>query len=146
VAQAHQFYTYALSDADIQERLVEFGITQAMLEAGRRQIEAVNEYEARRQQRQSAAQDATRMRDETLAALDKWMMAFTKIARVAFEDRPQFLEKLGSKTRRTRAATHTPGSTAGSEVAFDIEASTPFHDSAPPAPERRNGRATATSR
>jgi hypothetical protein len=145
VAQAHQFYTHALSDAAILDRLADFGITQAMLEAGRQQVDAVSEYEVTRQQRQGAAHDATRARDEMIAALDTWMKDFTKIARVAFEGRPQFLEKLGIKARATRAA-RTPASAAPSEVAFDIEATTPVHDSAPPAPERRNGHAMATSR
>jgi hypothetical protein len=146
LAQAQQFYTHALSDAAILGKLAEVGITRTMLEAGQQQVDAVGEGEALWRQRQGAARDATRVRDEAIAALDAWMRKFTRVARVAFEDRPQLLEQLGIKTRGARAATHTPGSTAGSEVAFDVEATTPVHDSAPPAPERRNGHAMATSR
>lgn len=146
LAQAQQFYTHALSNADILDKLAEFGITRAMLEAGQHQVDAVGEGEAVWRQRQGAARDATRVRDELIAALDAWMRNFTKVARVVFEGRPQLLEKLGIKTRKTRAATRASGSTAGSEVAFDAEATTPVHYSAPPAPERRNGHAMATSR
>jgi hypothetical protein len=146
LAQAHQFYINALSDVPILGKLAEFGITQAMLEAGQRQVDAVGEHELARRQRRGAARDATRVRDETIAALDSWMKDFTKIARLAFQDRPQFLEKLGIKARRARATTHAPGSAARSVVTFAVEASTLIHDSDQPTPERRNGRATINSR
>lgn len=144
LAQAHQFYINALSDAPILGKLAEFGITQAMLEVGQRQVDAVGECEMARRQRRGAARDATRMRDEAITALDSWMKDFTKIAHLAFQNWPQFLEKLGIKARRARAATHTPVSAAPSAVAFAVEASTPAHDSDQPA--RRNGRATISSR
>ncbi len=146
LAQAQQFYTQALSNADILDRLTEFGITQAMLEAGQRQVDAVGEVEAVWRQHRGAARDATSRRDELIATLDEWMRDFTDIARVAFENRPKLLEKLGMKTRGTRAAARTRNPATGSEVAFDAEVSTPAQDSAPPAPYRHNGRATATSR
>jgi hypothetical protein len=145
LAQAQQFYTQALSDTTILDKLAEFGITQAMLEAGRRQLDAVSKSEATRQQHQGAARDATRRRDEMIAALDAWMSNFTKVARMAFEGQPQLLEKLGIKARKKRAA-RTPAAAAHSEVAFAADAPTLVHESQPPAPERRNGRATATSR
>ena len=95
LAQAQQFYASALSDSAILNKLAGFGITQALLEAGQRQVDAVGAGNAARRQRKGAAQDATRMRDDALTALDAWMSDFTKIARVALKGRPQLLEKVG---------------------------------------------------
>jgi hypothetical protein len=145
LAQARQFYTHALSDAAILGKLAECGITQAMLEAGQRQIEAAVQCEATRWQCQGAARDATKMRDETIAALDTWIADFIKFARLAFERRPQLLEKLGIKKRGTRAATRTPGSVAPSAVALGVEASTPTHDSDQPASYSGNGLAPVST-
>jgi hypothetical protein len=41
------------------------------------------------------AQDATQARDAALDALDAWMSDFIAIARLALEERPQYMEKLG---------------------------------------------------
>ena len=95
LAQAQQFYANALADSAIQSRLAAFGITNEMLLAGQRQVDAVSGAASTRGQRRARAKDATRQRDATLAALDAWMADFRKIARVALRDRPGQLEKLG---------------------------------------------------
>ena len=71
LAQAQRFYANALSDSAILDKLAAFGITQAILEAGQRQLDAVAEADAARRQRQGAARDATRSRDAALAALSE---------------------------------------------------------------------------
>ncbi|HEX9372025.1 MAG TPA: hypothetical protein VF897_13510, partial [Roseiflexaceae bacterium] len=106
--QAQQFYTNALADSGILDSLAEFGITQALLEAGRRQMDVVGASDAQRRQCKGAAQDATRLRDEAVAALEAWMSDFMQIARVALQDRPQFLEKLGLAATAGRTAARAP--------------------------------------
>src|SRR5262245_25854434 len=66
LAQAQLFYANALSDTTIMEKLAAFGTTQAMLEVGQRQLDAVAEADAARRQRQGAARDATRAREAAL--------------------------------------------------------------------------------
>ena len=41
------------------------------------------------------AQQSTKARDVAIDKLDDWMSDFIAIARVALEEKPQFLEKLG---------------------------------------------------
>jgi hypothetical protein len=101
LAQAQQFYANALSDTAILGKLAAVGITQAMLEAGQRQLDAVAQSDAARRQRQGAARDATRARDAALAALADWMRDFMQIARVALRDRPSCC-KCWVRVRRRR--------------------------------------------
>src|SRR5262249_4685941 len=81
MAQAQQFYASALSDPAILSQLAAFGITQAILEAGQRQVAAAADSDAARRQRQGEARDATAARDAALAALDAWMRDFMQVAR-----------------------------------------------------------------
>jgi hypothetical protein len=51
------------------------------------------------------AQAATRSRDEALERLERWLVSFRAMARVALEDQPHTLEKLGvTKASARRAA------------------------------------------
>jgi len=101
LAQARQFYANALADPALLSGLAAFGVTQASLEDGAREVEAMAARYAARQQRKGDAQDTTRTRDEALAALARWMHNFAAIARMALKDRPQQLEKLGLALRAT---------------------------------------------
>jgi len=49
-----------------------------------------------------ATQNAKDEQKSVVKALDKWMGAFTKIARVAFVDKKQLLEKLGIMVRSVK--------------------------------------------
>ncbi len=145
LAQAQQFYTHTLSDTAILDKLTAVGITRAMLEAGQRELDTVGASEETRRQQRGAARDATRERDEALAALDARMQSFTNIAREAFKGRPQLLDKLGIKARKARSATGTRSSATRSAVAFGVEASTLTHNNDHPAPEYVNGRAPVST-
>lgn len=95
IVQVRQFYDNLLSDADLMESMAEFGVTQAKLEAGRAQVDAVEEANRIQDKLRGEAQDATQARDAALEALDRWMSDFIAIARLALKERPQLLEKLG---------------------------------------------------
>jgi hypothetical protein len=134
LAQAQQFYANALGAPSILGRLAAFGIAEALLAEGQRQIEVVAASNAARQRRQGAAQDATHQRDVAMAALGSWMSDFVQIARVALQDRPQLLEKIGVATHRRRAA-HP------ATLPPTLAADTLVHVAAvPPEAERRNGK------
>lgn len=93
--QARQFYDNALGDEAILTALGHFGITAEALEAAQAEVDAVATANAAQEREKGEAQDATKARDEAMGALDGWMSDFRAIARVALEDRPQQLEKLG---------------------------------------------------
>ncbi len=115
--QAQQFYSNALSDPNILNKLAEYNITSAMLETGKRQVDLVGSHNAARKQRKGTARDATRMRIEAKVALDEWMSDFLKIARVALKDRPQLLEQLGIAPPATRAARTSASSVRAATLA-----------------------------
>jgi hypothetical protein len=93
--QARQFYDNALGDEAVLAALGRFGITPEALEAARVEIDAVAAANAAQEREKGEAQDATEARDQAMDALDAWMSDFRAIARIALEDRPQQLEKLG---------------------------------------------------
>ena len=95
LAQAKQFYLNALADAGVQTKLADFGITQTKLDAGKALVDAAEAANAVQEKEKGEAQQATLERDQALDNLDGWMSDFTAIARVALEEKPQLLEKLG---------------------------------------------------
>lgn len=95
VAQAQQFYTNALANPDTLQRLAAYGITQAKLEAGQTAVLAAEMTNAEQKNGKGVAQHATQARDAALSELTRWYTDFITIARIAFEDQPQSLEKLG---------------------------------------------------
>jgi hypothetical protein len=112
LAQAQQFYANALLDITILGKLAASGITKAMLVVGQQQLEAAAHSDAIRRQRQGAARDAMRARDEALLALGAWMRDFTQVARIALRDRPQLLQMLGISAPPARRAPRPSSDTA----------------------------------
>ncbi len=99
LVQARQFYGNLLTEEQLLERMSEFGITQAKLEMSQAQVDEVEQAYRVQGQERGAAQDATQARDAALDALSQWMSDFIAIARLALEERPQYLEKLGVSER-----------------------------------------------
>jgi hypothetical protein len=95
LGQAKQFYTTALNAPSIQASLATFGLTAAKLTAAQDLIQAVEEAAATQSREKGEAQEATRLRDLALEDLYEWISDFKTIARVALQDVPQQLEKLG---------------------------------------------------
>ncbi|WP_412062613.1 hypothetical protein [Rubrivirga sp. IMCC45206] len=48
---------------------------------------------------QGEAQDATDGRDRAVKALEEWIARYRDLAKAAFRDRPELLERLGFKVR-----------------------------------------------
>jgi hypothetical protein len=95
LAQAKQFYLNALTDATVIEKMTAFGITLEKLETGKTLIEETETANAAREKEKGEAQQATLERDKATDELDEWMSDFISIARIALEEKPQLLEKLG---------------------------------------------------
>lgn len=97
--QAAQFYTNALAEERLLTQLAAFGITEARLREGSQQLAAAEAGNAAQKINQGNAQQATASRDTALRRLRRWYTDFNTIARVAFAEQPQQLEKLGIVAR-----------------------------------------------
>ena len=76
-----------------------FGVTAEKLAAGQAQVDGVEALAAAQKKETGEAQQATQKRDVALEALDGWMSDFVAIARIALEENPQWLEKMGVLAR-----------------------------------------------
>jgi hypothetical protein len=94
-AQANAFYTIALKNAKIQTAMAYLGIDKKKLEEGHSLIKEFQRHVLQRGVEVGDAQKATLMRDEAIEELDRWISDFISISRIALEDDPQELEKLG---------------------------------------------------
>ena len=95
VRQAQQFYTNALADQMIIAGLARYGVTVDQLLAAQALIEAVADGIVSQQSRKNLAQETKQARDTALQALDRWMLDFVAVARIALADQPQQLAQLG---------------------------------------------------
>ncbi len=90
--QADYFYGKAAAYAQVLEGYQLPASELAQNQAGVAVLIAMRN---RRMQKKGEAEEATRLRDESMRALNGWMVAFRAIARVALKDSPQLLEALG---------------------------------------------------
>jgi hypothetical protein len=94
IEQASTFYTNALSTPEVMEALSRYNVTEADLQEGRDRVDAVAALNRTQEKHKGAAQQVTSRRNEAMKALDAWMGEFRGVARIAFADDPQALEKL----------------------------------------------------
>ena len=90
--QAAYFYSKAEEYADV---LAVQGLSPEVLAQTAAMIQAVADARNQRLMRKGEAEEATRMRNESVKALKEWMKDFRGIARIALKDSPQLLEALG---------------------------------------------------
>ena len=115
ITQARQFYANALADAGITAKLAEYGITQEKLQSGQQQVAQVETANIAQKKEKGEAQQATLERDAALKKLDDWMSDFTAVARVALEEKPQLIEKLGILEASSESRSRTKKPPAGPE-------------------------------
>ncbi len=95
VDQARNFYLSLLAQPALLARMDPYGMDAPALNAGRAAVEAVQAARGAAASEREGSQSATTARRLAMAALDKWMGKFIKVARVVFADQPQRLERLG---------------------------------------------------
>ena len=95
LAQATQFYTNLSGNQPWMVKMAGYGITEEKLTAGRALVKEVENATNRQKTEMGEAQEATRLRDEAADTLQAWYSNFIAIARIALEDKPQYLEMLG---------------------------------------------------
>ena len=70
-------------------------MTQAKIETGKTLLEETESANAAQKKEKGEAQQATLERDKAVDNLEDWLSDFIAIARIALEEKPQLLEKLG---------------------------------------------------
>ena len=93
--QATTFYTNLLHDADLLGQMAEYGYNPAKLEAEADLVRAVVAARVTQKQNKGNARQATGRRNAKLTELEAWLSDFRAILRVATEDNPTWLKKLG---------------------------------------------------
>jgi hypothetical protein len=93
--QALTFYTNISVDSSLAAVLGRYGYDQARIAAEAALVEAVRAKAQEKTAGSGAAQASTASRDRKMRELDAWVSELRTIARVAFYEEPQELEKLG---------------------------------------------------
>jgi hypothetical protein len=91
--------TNALANSVIIGRLQSYNVSYEQLLAAQAQVESVANGIVTQQQRKGITQASKRERDTALQALDRWMLDFMAVARIALADRPERLAHLGLASR-----------------------------------------------
>jgi hypothetical protein len=95
LSQAKAFYANGIKDPVVLEALGKYNITKEKLAAGQELILECEVKHNTQLKEKGEAQTATKMRDNAVDELARWMSDFTGIARIALEENPQYLEMLG---------------------------------------------------
>lgn len=90
-----KFYTEAIADTAIQEKLARLKIEVEELNAVQARIGELKTARANYRREVGESQEATKKKDAAFAKMDNWMSEFYAFARIALEDQPQLLEALG---------------------------------------------------
>lgn len=89
------FYENALNNPKIIEGFASFNITAETLQQGLDLVKNTREKDKIQEKLKAEAQKATKDRDAAFDDMDDWMADFLDIARIAFADDSQQLEKFG---------------------------------------------------
>jgi hypothetical protein len=95
MAQARAFYNTLQAEAALQDVMARFNVDATAVTEAQAALDAVETARSQRQIEKGEAQEATERRDDAVAVLQGFMSDFYQIARIATEDRPQLLEKMG---------------------------------------------------
>lgn len=92
--EARQFYTNALADPDIPKQLSHFGVDAARLNEEKQLLAAVEKAMANQEKKAAEAMQVTKERKQAVKELDRWMVDFFAILRLAL-GKSQHLEAVG---------------------------------------------------
>lgn len=90
-----QFYTVLLTDESLQTKLAAIGIKLEEFQAGHQLVLDTKAAANARVQKDGKAQQSTKERNIEFHKLEDFMSNCISIAKLAFDDKPQFLERLG---------------------------------------------------
>ena len=109
--QAKSFYLGLRNRPDYQAVVQRMGLTLERINQGIYLLEQLEAIRLQQHVQKGNAGNKRNQRDETFAALDRWMFTFRGIARTAFADNPTHLETLGLAPAARKAKKPTAGLT-----------------------------------
>ena len=90
-----KFYAVALADEEIQNKLARLRVTADELNQTQQLINEVETARSAYIREKGESQTATQTKDQAFDEIADWMSEFFAVAKIAFEDTPQYLESLG---------------------------------------------------
>ena len=93
------FYKGVEADKTLQTQLATLKITTESITQALNNIVALENARAIYLKEIGESQDSTKIKDSAFAKIDKWMIDFKAVAKIAMEDNPQLLESLGILVR-----------------------------------------------
>ena len=104
ITMATALFDNASHTAEITDVLASYGYTVEKLSRERGKIVELTAANQAQESAKGAAQQATYEQNKAMEAIDYWISAFIKVAKVALRDQPQLLEKLGIVKRNGKTA------------------------------------------
>jgi len=95
IHEAEIFYRNILATGAYLSRMEEFGRTRSMIEAEYKEVKDVQNAASVQKKETGEAIESTSTRNAIMAELDSWMSDFIGIIRIALQDMPDSLTKLG---------------------------------------------------
>ncbi len=110
LTMAMALFDNASHNAEVAETLKSYGYTAEKLSKERQKIVELTVANQAQESAKGEAQNTTYEQNKALDALDYWMSAFVKIAKVALREHPELLEKLGilKRSGKTSAQKKAP--------------------------------------
>ncbi|MCP4217155.1 MAG: hypothetical protein GY765_21085 [bacterium] len=99
LARYEKIYKRVLESPQALETLAVYGITLERLQGEQAMVLEVAVLDARRQRLKAEAQDATQARNDSFRALIEWVSVYRDVAKIAFRNKEQLLEKVGIQKR-----------------------------------------------
>ena len=100
LSQAVHFYREIKTNEEVKARLVNYSLTDEVLDARLARVDALADAMKTQQFRVGEAQVTTAQLQQAMGTLDNWMQRFIGIARQAFKTDPKQLKKLGIHVKR----------------------------------------------
>ena len=95
LSEAKWFYQSIADDEILLETMSVYGYTKATFRQRVKEIDNIYRLMEQMASASGEAQLSTQVRNRKLRELDRWVSKYKKVARLAFRDNPQYLEKLG---------------------------------------------------
>jgi hypothetical protein len=99
--RAYTLFDNALSVEGSKAALASYGYDEARVQSEREKIVVYDEANQAQEAAKGAAQQATQDQNKAMALMYDWYARYRKVAKVALQDKPQLLEKLGIPARTT---------------------------------------------